>query len=85
MKFKKAFKKEHPETIGETDSHFDLSNYTEWLERKIIDIDKKNKIQLKTVTDIINHPKTEESEMDKLQSCRRFIKGFDYELSVFND
>lgn len=28
------FRKENPETIGETDSQFDYSNYCEWLEKK---------------------------------------------------
>ena len=34
MKYKKEFKKENPETIGETDYTFDISNYCDWLEEK---------------------------------------------------
>ena len=83
-KFDKAFRRENPQTIGETDSHFDLSNYTEWLERKIIDIDTKNKIQLKTITDLI-YKTEDETELEKLQACRRFVRGIGVELSVFND
>ena len=33
-KFEQQFRQEHPETIGETDSHFDLDNYKDWLEEK---------------------------------------------------
>lgn len=33
--FEKEFRKERPETIGETDSIFDLDNYKDWLEEKL--------------------------------------------------
>lgn len=29
--------KEHPETVGETDRHFDLDNYKDWLEAQLIE------------------------------------------------
>ncbi len=32
MKYEKEFRAEHPETIGEKDSAFDMHNYYEWLE-----------------------------------------------------
>lgn len=32
MKFNNEFRKAKPETIGETDSEFDMQNYAEWLE-----------------------------------------------------
>lgn len=35
MKYEKEFRKDHPETVGETDSYFDLSNYCDWLEKKL--------------------------------------------------
>ena len=31
----KQFKKEKPETVGETDKEFDQSNYIDWLEAKL--------------------------------------------------
>jgi hypothetical protein len=34
-KLREQFKKDHPETIGETDSAFDNSNYIEWLEAEL--------------------------------------------------
>jgi hypothetical protein len=33
--FEHQFRKENPQTIGETDSHFDLDNYKDWLEAKL--------------------------------------------------
>lgn len=33
--FEKQFRREKPETIGETDSVFDLDNYKDWLEEKL--------------------------------------------------
>jgi hypothetical protein len=33
--FETEFRTDHPETINETDKHFDLVNYTEWLENKL--------------------------------------------------
>ena len=34
FKFEKQFRDENPQTVGETDSYFDLGNYNEWLENK---------------------------------------------------
>ena len=34
--FEKQFRFEKPETIGEEDSVFDLENYKDWLEQKLI-------------------------------------------------
>ena len=33
--FEKQFRRDKPETIGETDSIFDLDNYKDWLEEKL--------------------------------------------------
>ena len=38
-KYDAEFRKDHPETIGETDQTFDLSNYCEWLEKRVADRD----------------------------------------------
>lgn len=43
MKFEKTFRQEHPETIGETDKRFDEGNYTEWLEKKIVEMQQQVK------------------------------------------
>ena len=37
MKYEKEFREAYPETIGETDKAFDLSNYTDWLEKQLSD------------------------------------------------
>jgi len=34
-KFDEEFRKEHPETIGETDQCFDLDNYADWMDKKL--------------------------------------------------
>jgi len=38
MNLKEEFRKEHPETIGEEDSMFDLSNYCGWMEGKLYNL-----------------------------------------------
>ena len=35
-KLYKEFKKDHPETIGETDKTFDQDNYKDWLEIQVM-------------------------------------------------
>ena len=40
-KYEKEFREENPQTIGETDRQYDLSNYKDWLERKLEDTIKK--------------------------------------------
>lgn len=32
--FEEEFRLDHPETVGETDRHFDLDNYKNWLEAR---------------------------------------------------
>lgn len=39
FKFEKQFRAENPQTVGETDKHFDLDNYKDWLESKLEWID----------------------------------------------
>jgi hypothetical protein len=34
-KYEKQFRAEKPETINESDRHFDLDNYKDWLEEKL--------------------------------------------------
>ena len=34
-KYEEQFRAENPQTIGETDQQFDLSNYKDWLEKKL--------------------------------------------------
>jgi predicted house-cleaning noncanonical NTP pyrophosphatase (MazG superfamily) len=40
-KYEKQFRAENPQTIRETDRQYDLSNYKDWLERKLEDAIKK--------------------------------------------
>lgn len=50
FKFEKQFRTENPQTVGETDSIFDLENYNEWLENKaeelLFEFDKINNAPL---------------------------------------
>lgn len=39
--FEEEFRLDHPETVGETDSHFDLENYKDWLEAQLIEARKQ--------------------------------------------
>ena len=40
-KFEKEFRLDKPETIGETDRHFDLDNYKDWLELQLSEARKQ--------------------------------------------
>lgn len=56
FKFEKEFREAHPETIGETDSHFDLSNYNGWLEN-ILSLHKELVMELNGVIgDLTKNP-----------------------------
>lgn len=39
--FEEEFRLDNPETVGETDSHFDLDNYKDWLEAQLIEARKQ--------------------------------------------
>lgn len=39
--FEEEFRLDHPETVGETDQHFDLDNYKDWLEAQLIEARKQ--------------------------------------------
>jgi hypothetical protein len=40
-KFEEEFRLDKPETIGETDRHFDLDNYKDWLEYQLAEARKQ--------------------------------------------
>ena len=40
-KFEEEFRLDKPETIGETDRHFDLDNYKDWLEFQLAEARKQ--------------------------------------------
>jgi len=39
--FEEEFRLDHPETVGETDIHFDIDNYKGWLEAQLIEARKQ--------------------------------------------
>ena len=47
-KYEKQFRAEKPETINESDRHFDLDNYKDWLEEKL-------SVSIDTVKDSLTH------------------------------
>ena len=49
---RKQFKIDHPETIGETDSAFDDSNYIDWLESKVQTLTENNLVKQYTEADM---------------------------------
>lgn len=67
-KFEKQFREEKPETIGETDKHFDLDNYKDWLENKLEKIYNQKELTFDNINELgfvynyfegfsYNHPK----------------------------
>ena len=42
MKYEKQFRKDNPQTIGETDYAFDLNNYKDWLDEQHSQLLKQN-------------------------------------------
>ena len=51
-KFEKQFREEKPETIGETDKHFDLDNYKDWLENKLEKIYNKKELTFDNINEL---------------------------------
>lgn len=55
FKYEEQFRKENPQTIGETDVIFDLENYKDWLEEKLDDF--INSMQEISTGEIVGQPK----------------------------
>ena len=49
-KYEEEFRKDAPQTIGETDKHFDLDNYKDWLEYRMEILETQNKTMLDLLT-----------------------------------
>jgi hypothetical protein len=65
-KFEKQFRKDNSQTIGETDRHYDLDNYKDWLESEIDNpivrydiylkpIREGDKFKFKFMKELLNH------------------------------
>lgn len=52
MKLEKQYRAKYPETVGETDRQFDLSNYADFLEENIEELEAKV-VSLKDVNDAV--------------------------------
>jgi len=68
-KYDTEFRKDHPETIGETDSQFDLDNYCDWLEKKY---DRIKAVVLANVR-YVTEPAEDEIEQ---ACCKLVLKSF---------
>lgn len=71
-KFENEFRADNPETIGETDKEFDLDNYKDWLEQKLVklfaiqDVNQQRELLAIAALDKIAHPiKYLQSEAEK--------------------
>jgi hypothetical protein len=42
MKYEQSFREAHPETVGETDTEYDLINYAEYLESRVALLEAEN-------------------------------------------
>ena len=53
-KFEEQFRKDNPQTIGETDKHFDLDNYKDWLEKKVSQVEPEVMLKLADILQILD-------------------------------
>ena len=56
MRFEQEFRKAYPDTVGEKDREFDLSNYVEWLESLVEGVQTQTTNSTKPETVTPNHP-----------------------------
>ena len=71
-KFEKEFRLDKPETIGETDRHFDLDNYKDWLEYQLAEARKQ--LNLFAVS---NNEVSVEPEKHKCINCGKEYEDID--------
>lgn len=79
-KFEQEFRKDNPQTIGETDKHFDLDNYKDWLESKLSEALKPH--QSKSAEEIAREfVQTEYKDYTKLSELDKIC--FDAEVTHY--
>lgn len=84
FKYEKQFRKENPQTIGETDSIFDLDNYKDWLEEKLQDFIDQSQTFIEAVDteEIIIQ---ENFDNDGYEGCAsRMYLGFKKLINILN-
>jgi len=75
-KFEKEFRADHPETIGETDREFDIDNYKDWLEQKLVklfaiqDVSQRSELLAIAALDKIAHPIKHLQEEAEKDGCK---------------
>ena len=60
-RFEPEYRLAHTETIGENDAHYDLDNYADWLDEKLI-----------LINEVIED---ENSRVNKIDLIKKIIKG----------
>jgi len=66
MKFEPQFRLAFPQTVGETDKEYDLSNYTEWLE---------SLAEERFTSHNTGSPKLRENTMELLEAVSTMVGG----------
>ena len=71
-KFEEEFRLDKPETIGETDRHFDLDNYKDWLEYQLAEARKQLSLFV-----VSNNEVSVETEKHKCINCGKQYEDID--------
>jgi len=71
-KFEKEFRLDKPETIGETDRHFDLDNYKDWLEYQLAEARKQLNLFAVSNNEVVVEP-----EKHKCINCGKEYEDID--------
>jgi len=82
-KYEQEFRIDKPETVGETDKHFDLDNYKDWLEEQLTDCRKQLSIQRvvgRSEQLVCDHPEDEQTWMRSgkasyCNKCNELVKA----------
>lgn len=54
-KYELEYRIDKPETEGETDKHFDLDNYKDWLEEQLTNCGKQLSIHIVSKSEVFEH------------------------------
>lgn len=71
MKYKKEFKEAHPETIGETDDSFDMSNYIDWIDNKLQTQTERERKLYEALSGMVNNP-SQDSYVRAVESLEKY-------------
>lgn len=78
-KFEEEFRRDKPETVGETDSHFDLDNYKDWLEAKLTEARSSRVVSKEVLLDISKSFREWQVKWDLYGNNKTKIKPNDFD------